>query len=299
MQSKKRNMRNISSKILLSLMLCFTLIGSYSTQSLAYNSEDYEVDDEGDYHVTNWKRDGATVKVSFFLLVQEYYTNAQFIADYNFYCLDGSFVEDGVDYGSGSLAYTFRSQNATSNYYQTIDGVGDIWAMNFVIEPGTYIFASPGGLDHICILPTSLGSPLITDGYTEAEEVVVKDGDEIQLYGTYGDWEWQKSDEALQAIMDFAKEKERQLLTYSSVPSINTLTVENDSEKPEEITEESSEEEFVPNEEIEQVKETKPVFEEAQPVGTQKDSKTTLIFGGIIVFAVLAYCFWIKKKDEK
>lgn len=287
-----------STVAMFALALCFICS---PLSAFAYNESEYEVDPEESFFYLNNADGPNKVPVTMFLLVQDKYVDANFKTSYEFWCTDGefNFDVDGDDFTDteGGLRFVIRSQNANSYYCETVDGLGELWMMQFTIEPGTYKFAYPSGMNYITILPSSLGSPLYSDGYIEAEKYVVEESETVQLYGLLGDKDWRKESAPLNYIMDFARTKEDSLAPKSTgEDTVETVQVENDSEKPEEVSEDTSALETAETLDS-PAEDTIQSMEEAD-VTNEKPSVLKFVITGIVLIAITVGLFVMKKHDD-
>lgn len=287
-----------------------------SNKAYAYDESKTTVDEEGQWEVNN--ADGPTVSVSMYMMMQpEYADSTGFRWYYNFDCLDGEFYfTDGRTDTSSPMIYYFRAENA-----DVIDTYKDyeIWHWAFRLEPGTYTFCEPDSNNkQISLLTSSLGSSRYHDGYQEPEEIVVNDGDEIVLFSMFGDWEWRKSDDVVEDLMDYAKQRSEQLsyghptLQTTDADETTTISVEGEGEpnKEEVLMEEEetqlseevqSSEEAQPSEE----EQDSPVNEEAEPSEETESTGNRIIPVAVILLVVvlaltciLCYIIKIKKEDR-
>lgn len=297
-------MKNRIMKTMLMLIMSAMCFLTQTTSSFAYNESEYEVDPEEAFFYLNNADGPNKVPVTMFLLVQDKYVDTDFKTSYEFWCTDGefNFDVDGDDFTDteGGLRFVIRSQNSNLYYCETVDGLGELWMMQFTIEPGTYKFAYPSGMNYITILPSSLGSPLYSDGYTEAEKYVVEEGETVQLYGLLGDDDWREGSAPLNYIMDFARTKEDSLAPKSTgEDAVETVQVENDSEKPEEeVSEDASALETAETLDSPAEDEELQVSEEIE-APKEKSGALKFVITGIVLILIIALLFVIKKKDEK
>ena len=196
-----------TSLFLFSVAICICTIVSPLT-TYAYDEERSYVNEAGNWEVKD--ADGPTVTVSMYMMMQpEYAASSGFRACYGFWCEDGIFnYKNGFQDTSAQMEFYFRAENAN-----VVDIFHDyqIWYWSFNIEPGTYLFCEPEGLNNITVLTKTLGSPFYNDGYTEPETTVVKDGDHIRLYCMFGDWEWRSQDDQLYSLQAYAEMREEKL----------------------------------------------------------------------------------------
>ena len=288
-----------STVAMLALALCFICS---PLSAFAYNESEYEVDPEESFFYLNNADGPNKVPVTMFLLVQDKYVDTDFKTSYEFWCTDGefNFDVDGDDFTDteGGLRFVIRSQNSNLYYCETVDGLGELWMMQFTIEPGTYKLAYPSGMNYITILPSSLGSPLYSDGYTEAEKYVVEEGETVQLYGLLGDKDWRKESAPLNYIMDFARTKEDSLAPKSTgEDAVETVQVENDAEKPEEeVSEDASALETA--ETLDSSAEDAIQSMEEADAPEEKPSVLKFVITGIVLVAITVGLFVMKKHDE-
>lgn len=296
---KKRIMKTML--MLIMSAMCFL---TQTTSSLAYKESEYEVDpEEGFFYLNN--ADGENkLPVTMFLLVQDKYVDTDFRISYEFWCNEGVFDFDEEGYGfvdtQGGLRFSIRSLNANNYYYRTVEGLGEIWMMQFTIEPGTYEFAYPNGMNYITVLPSTLGSPLYDDGYKEVEHRVVSEDEEVQLYGLLGDDDWRKESAPLEYIMDFARSMEDSLVPQGSKAegTTDTVQVENDSVKPNEEAEEG-ESVLAEAETIESPSDEELQVSEETEAPKEKSGALKFVVTGIVLIAITVLLFVIKKKDEE
>lgn len=269
-----------------------------SNKAYAYDESKTTVDEEGQWEVNN--ADGPTVSVSMYMMMQpEYADSTGFRWYYNFFCTDGEFYfTDGRTDTSSPMIYYFRAENA-----DVIDTYKDyeIWHWAFRLEPGTYAFCEPGSNnDHLTLLPSSLGSPIYYDGYQEAEEIVVNDGDEIVLFSMFGDREWRQSEGVLEDLMAYAKQRSEQLsyghpaLQTTDADETTTISVEGEGKPEEELTKTSELKEEELSDEIE--------FEETEPIEEEESIWSKIVSTGKTVLVVLLIVFILvytkKRKDN-
>lgn len=272
----------------------------------AYDADTYEVDpSEFIWYVDNDIAHANDVLVIMYLLVQpnSQYDNGGGQWHYSFWCDEGYF-----DYGDGWLedhaSMMFEFNAANKKVVESLSE-GDIWTWQFGIEEGSYEFAYPNGTSNISILPTSLGSPLTDDGYTEADIVSVTKGETVVLYGVYGDWNWRQ--ENWTAIQAWAKDHDAALNNGrtnvgTEVTSEETITVKQDATPEPQVsegelevleTEDTQEEASVASE-----AETTIADKENTVVEEKESPLKTILISGPIVLVLLIACFAIKKKDE-
>lgn len=298
---KVKRMKKRIMKTMLMLIMSAMCFLTQTTSSLAYKESEYEINQElGIFYLNN--ADGPNkVPVTMFLLVQDDYVDAEFHAYYNIWCDEGTFIyNDGYESTMGELEFTIRSQNANRYYYRTVEGLGEIWMMQFTIEPGTYVFSLPNGANYITILPSTLSSPLFDDGYTESEHRVVSEDEEVQLYGLLGDDDWRKESAPLEYIMDFARSMEDSLVPQGSKAeeTTDTVQVENDSVKPDEEAEEV-ESALAEAETIESPSDEELQVSEETEAPKEKSGALKFVVTGIVLIAITVLLFVIKKKDEE
>ena len=287
--------------------------------SLAYVQTSTNVDEEGDWEVTNADSDTATVAVTMYMMMQpEYAQSSGFRGSYWFWCEEGTFqYEGGYEETSAGLHFFFRPDNA--NVVDVYDDL-QVWLWEFNIEPGTYKFVNANGLNHVLVLSQSLGSTLITGDDVEAktrsretinaESVVLEDGDSIRLYALFGDEKsspltddgWITNEDNVNTLIAYAREKEASF--GGPVPveegEKTTIEVEKEMEEPE-VTEEPEEEGLSFTEEEEQVNKeepAKPVIN--TPVTEEKEtkSKVPIMIVCVVIVVGVFVIGWIKKNGR-
>ena len=263
--------------IALAIAFCITIFYTQGINAYAYDEASSYVNEEGNWEVDN--ADGPTASVSMYMMVQpECSGTSGFRSCYWFWCNEGEFnYLDGRHDTSAGMNFFFRAENA--DVVEVWEG-NEIWFWHFNIEPGTYQFSEPEGINNITVLTQSLGSTLRADGYNEAEETVVEDGDEIRLYCMFGEWEWRKADGQMEALQAYAQKREEELSYGRPKDTENsetvTITVEGIENIPEEIKETPA-----PTSEPD-------VFEEEQFIETSSSEKESSLFDKIFSYVKIA-----------
>lgn len=189
-------------RVLLTVFMIFALTILMSSTVFAYNYDDYTIDDEGDWYVTD--EVDPDCQVTLYMLLKPDLQTLSNYGIYEFLCTDGDFPDDWEEATPSGIAYMmFKFMPANKDVYMDLDSDYQIWKWTFGIENGTYTF-DQGTDDMGC---TTLDSSLT---YTPGEsESVTLNNEDINLYCFYGST-FDEDPDALLMLEDFATEMENE-----------------------------------------------------------------------------------------
>lgn len=287
-------------KRVFSLLCVLTMFLTTPMNAFAYSSEVSEITDDGSWVVNNDVALTSDVIVVLYMLVQPDEQAMKARWHYTFSCTDGTF-DYGDDYVSniGTLVYEFTPLNKK---VLEVLPEGEVWIWQFAVEEGKYIFAEPGGIDKISVLPTSLGSPFYEDGYTEGDVSYVEKGDSVYLFALYGDYDWRR--ENYPAMKEWA-EKRNEIMNRGDTSSTNGKTdvikVEQDNAPLEEEVSETKPFEEIETEDGNVASDENNAFQE-QTENTESEKESPLLrllkYSPIFIILVII-CIVIKKKESE